>query len=107
MQDQPITGQTKAPAGEQNKFLAEKDKMMQARIAKRRQQAMESAQAIYNMHKSNFIPGKVQARVLSDNRRFLNLSANMPQSAETYRFITDKILQPDRERKARLRKSLF
>ena len=51
------------------------------------------------MHASNFISGKVQARLLADNRRFLNQSAHLPQGAETYKYITDKLLQADIEKK--------
>ena len=51
---------------------------MQARIQRRREQQAESVYDVYNMHKSSFISGKVQAKILADNRRFLNISAHLP-----------------------------
>ena len=58
--------------------MSEKEKIMQARIQRRREQQAESVYDVYNMHKSSFISGKVQARILADNRRFLNISAHLP-----------------------------
>ena len=47
---------------------------------------------VYGMHRSSFVAGKLQARFMADNRRFLNLPSHLPQTCQTYRQITDKLL---------------
>ena len=60
---------------------------------------------VYGMHKSSFITGKVAHRLMADNHKFLSLGTNMPQRGETYKYITERLLRADAEKKARLRKA--
>ena len=55
-----------------------KEKADQAWAQRRREQLTESVYDVYAMHKSSFITGKVQARILADNQKYLSLSTNLP-----------------------------
>ena len=70
---------------------------LQARTGAKKAEDEESESGekydVYGMHRSSFVAGKLQARFMADNHRFLNVPAHLPQACQTYRAITEQVLQ--------------